>query len=380
MTKVTLRKRKLISGKISLYLDFYPTVLNVRTGKHTRHEYLGLYLYPNPENDEQRLANDETYAIAMQVRDRRCEDIARRKYGLEKGIRPKVYDFIDYFSERCRGRSQSFYASLRLFKEFTGGSCGFEEITLTLCEKFRQYLLESETRNGHPISRNTASSYFSSFTYILKIAYNNKLIDANLHDCLTPIRKEEVQKGYLTDKELEQLFTTPCDNELLVRFTAFAYLTGWRLNEIMKLSWRDFEYDKEGNVYAILHSSKTGVVRRQPVSKNAYSVCGPKSVGLVFKGFKREMAYAPLQKWLKDAGITKHITMHSFRHSFATALTEREINIYTVSKLLSHKSIQSTQVYAGMSDKLKREAVEKLKIPGLSQKAGLLSWIKNKFK
>jgi site-specific recombinase XerD len=57
------------------------------------------------------------------------------------------------------------------------------------------------------------------------------------------------------------------------------------------------------------------------------------------------------------AGITKPITFHSSRHSFATMMLTLGVDIYTVSKLLGHKSVQTTQIYAKIVNKKKESAV-----------------------
>ena len=69
--------------------------------------------------------------------------------------------------------------------------------------------------------------------------------------------------------------------------------------------------------------------------------------------------------FLKDSGIEKHITFHCFRHTFATLQLAEGTDIYTVSKLLTHSNLATTQVYADVVDELKRDAAERisLKIP-----------------
>jgi len=66
--------------------------------------------------------------------------------------------------------------------------------------------------------------------------------------------------------------------------------------------------------------------------------------------------------WLKDAGIEKNITFHSFRHTYATLQLEFGTELYTVSKLLGHRSIKTTQIYAKVKDKLKAEAAGRIKL------------------
>ena len=69
-----------------------------------------------------------------------------------------------------------------------------------------------------------------------------------------------------------------------------------------------------------------------------------------------------IQQWVKDAGINKHITWHSGRHTFATMALSSGVDLYTVSKLLGHREIRTTQIYAKLIDKKKDGAVDNLPI------------------
>ena len=62
--------------------------------------------------------------------------------------------------------------------------------------------------------------------------------------------------------------------------------------------------------------------------------------------------------WAVRAGITKDITFHSGRHTFAVLMLDLGAEIYTLQKLLGHKEIQTTQIYAKILDKKKQEAVD----------------------
>ena len=83
----------------------------------------------------------------------------------------------------------------------------------------------------------------------------------------------------------------------------------------------------------------------------------------VFEGLKYS-AYSNkhLFQWIGAAGITKDITFHCFRHTYAILQLANGTDIYTVSKLLGHKELKTTQIYAKVIDKMKREAVDKIKI------------------
>ena len=67
-----------------------------------------------------------------------------------------------------------------------------------------------------------------------------------------------------------------------------------------------------------------------------------------------------LLRWCMNAGITKHITFHCARHTAATLLLDAGADLYSVMKILGHKDIRTTQIYAKIMDKKLRETAELL--------------------
>ena len=59
MSKVTLRNKKITGGKLSLYLDYYPPIIDSKTAKETRREFLKLFVYENPKSTEEKKHNSE---------------------------------------------------------------------------------------------------------------------------------------------------------------------------------------------------------------------------------------------------------------------------------------------------------------------------------
>jgi site-specific recombinase XerD len=81
----------------------------------------------------------------------------------------------------------------------------------------------------------------------------------------------------------------------------------------------------------------------------------------VFKGLKYSAWHnIKLQQWVMRAGISKTITFHCARHTYATLQLTLGTDIYTVSKLLGHKDLKTTQVYAKIIDDKKKEAANKI--------------------
>ena len=83
----------------------------------------------------------------------------------------------------------------------------------------------------------------------------------------------------------------------------------------------------------------------------------------VFEGLKYSAYHNKhLFQWIGAAGITKDITFHCFRHTFATLQLSEGTTLYTVSKMLGHRNIKTTQIYAEIVNKTKREAADKIKL------------------
>ena len=86
--------------------------------------------------------------------------------------------------------------------------------------------------------------------------------------------------------------------------------------------------------------------------------CGERSTGTVFKGLSYSIVSYNLKEWIKAAGIDKHITFHCLRRTFASLEVSMGTPIYTVSKMLGHKNVSTTQIYADLNDANKRKASE----------------------
>ena len=136
----------------------------------------------------------------------------------------------------------------------------------------------------------------------------------------------------------------------------FACMTGLRISDILQLKWEDIELSPDGGYCMRIRTQKTKTQATLPISEEAISYCGDRTRGLVFKGFSRAHTRQPFKQWLKDAGITKKMTFHGLSHTFATLLVTNGTDIYTVSKMMTHKNVGTTQIYAEVASSKKRNA------------------------
>ena len=362
-TKVFLRQRKLNSGKITLYLDYYPPLRDPVTQDRVFRDYLCIYLVDNPKFAIEKEANKEKLRQANAIRSERELAIIRGQFDFLDKHKQKM-DFLAYFRKKLESKDQKWIRVYDHFKNYCHGKCLMSDITVPFCEGFREYLLKAKhlKNESMDLSQNSAAGYWSTFRGCLKIAYHEKMLKENVNDFLESISGTSSRREYLTLEEVRQLANTPCDVPDLKNASLFSCLTGLRISDILALDWSNIVKAQDGGWCIRIRTEKTDTEATLPLTDEAYKLCGKRSTGPVFKNLKRYNTHAPLKEWVEAAGITKHITFHCFRHTFATLQVNEGTDIYTVSHLLTHANVGTTQIYADIVDKSMRDAVERIKI------------------
>ena len=361
---VTLRTRSLKNGMLSYYLDYYPGYRDQETMKTIRHEGLNIYIYANPKNERERNFNATMSEKAEAIRCRRFESIVNDRYDFFDRHKLKA-DFLEYYRRQLRKHDQKWEFVYHHFYNFVHGKCTFEEIDIDLCNKFREYLLNAkQLRRDGRISKNSASGYWSTFRGLLKILYRNRLITTNINDFLDKIATEDTPKDYLSVEELYKLAETPCKKPILKTAALFSCLTSLRISDILSLQWHEIVDFAAGGkcVHTITQKTKTEDII--PISDEALQLIGysPEKTGLVFKGLKRSWTQQPMKEWIRKAGITKNITFHSYRRTYATLQGAAGTDIRTIQSNMAHKSITTTQRYMKVVDSNKREASNRISL------------------
>ncbi len=393
-TKVKLRQKAISGNKQSLYLDFYPAIPHPETGKPTRREFLGLYIFGklNKIGKLEKLVHkklhpldqnhdEETQKLAEQIRQNRENHLNKPEIytGFEKEqLKIRIQgeqNFIEYFKSLTDKRIDSNYdnwnSTYKYLDAFTKGNLKFMDLNEKFCNDFKEFLLNTKSNksNKATLAQNSAVSYFNKLKASLKQAYKDGLLSIDLNAKIEPIKQAETHRNFLTIEEMNKLVKTECNNPLLKRAALFSALTGLRFSDIKKLVWGELEFI-EGNGYFIqFKQQKTKGAEMMPISEQAYSLLGERKEpnSLVFEGLTYS-AYENkhLAKWIGLAGIEKDITFHCFRHTFATLqLSKRPdgsagTDIYTVSKMMGHRDLKTTQIYAKIIDQTKREAANKI--------------------
>lgn len=293
-----------------------------------------------------------------------------------KHIEIQKSSFIDYLeklSKKRKGNNITVWnIAIQYLKDFTNDQLLFEQLNTDLFDEFKDYLLTTKSKRSKSkkLSKNSAVSYFNKIKAGLKQAFIDGYLIQNLNDKIRPIKEEETHKQFLTIEELKKLVLYPCKSEVHKNAGLFSALTGLRFSDIQKLTWNEIEYiEKEGYILKY-KQKKTSNVEVIPISDQAYSFTNgtrnPKEMDQTKKVFENLVYSAQrntlLKEWIQSAGITKNITFHCFRHTYATLQLYNGTDIYTVSKMLGHKNLKNTQIYAKIVDAKKRETVNKIQL------------------
>ena len=367
--KVHVRQKPGGRGKLILYLDFSRPIINPDTGKPTRREFPGLSIFEKPRTTEEAAHNAAQRATAEKIRAIRQQQILSGEYGQKE--EKQSADFVAYFrqlaSQRKGSNSDNWASTLNYLEGFTGGAAKFAALDVRFCEDFRDYLLTtpSSRSSATNLSQNSVASYFNKFKAALKQAYRDGYLTTDLNARIGTVKQAETHRKYLSLEELQMLAKTDCDDPILKRAALFSALTGLRFSDIQKLVWGEVCHSTTSGHYLQFKQKKTGGAETLPIGEQAANLLGergepdaPIFKGLVYSAWQN----LKLKRWILKAGISKDVTFHSFRHTYATLQLSLGTDIYTVSKMLGHKDLKTTQLYSKIVDEKKREAADRIQI------------------
>ncbi|MGG5511025.1 tyrosine-type recombinase/integrase [Myroides odoratimimus] len=365
--KITLRERLLPSGKINLSIEYYKgTILQPNGKRKTVRDYenLKLFLHSEPKNPSERKENKETLALAKQILAIREAEFYQGRFELKNTTKGKR-TFLDYFQEKTEEKSDSpknygnWTATLIHLKRCISPNTIFDDIDEKFIKRVRTYFdKEARTKSDLPLSLNSKYSYFNKFKACLRAAFDEGYLALNYAAKIKSFEQAESQREYLTFNEVQQLANTECKYEVLKRAFLFSCLTGLRWSDIHNMTWSEVR-DEDDSSRVNFRQEKTDGVEYLYISTQARELLGERKGNRdrVFIGLRYSAVYNnAIVLWCNKAGISKHITFHSARHTNAVLLLENGADIYTVSKRLGHREIRTTAIYAKIVDEKMKEA------------------------
>jgi len=332
---VRLMQRKLSSGKTALYLV---TTMNGR-----RH-FESLHLIVPSDRDGKR----EVLQLAHEIKARREIEVQSAQYGVVPKFKQEQ-DFIAYFEALSKTRHNTWNSVLLHLKDFTRHEVSFKQINQQWLNDFQDFILGR-------VGPNSANVYLHKIKAALNRAVRDGILATNPCNRIDIVKTKPTERTFLTFEEVQLLAATPTEHPEIKRAFLFSCFTGLRLSDVKRLTRREIAGDQ-----IQFRQQKTGGFEYLPLSPTALQLIGTlpeQDDERIFKLPKSEGGlWTHLQIWVTRAGITKHVSFHVARHTFATMALSHTKDLYMVSKLLGHKDIKHTQIYARIVDDRKREAV-----------------------
>lgn len=357
---VKVRSRNIVGGSKSLYLDIAWNGLRKR-------EFLKLYITPG-KSPMDRAINRETTQLAETIRSKRQIELQSTPQGVSVDFKSKVaiIAYIEYFiSLEDRSNNQSYQCVVNNLRRYGVNRLEIGEVTTDFIEDFQLFLKTTDPITGKSLAINSINKYMICFKAVMNYAVKKDVIYKNPFSNFKILSTEDTHRSYLTIEELRKMAQTDCEHPELKRMFIFSSLTGLRWSDINALTWN--EVIKTPNGFKLDYRQvKTGNYENLDLNSQAISIIGESGSGRIFRfDMSNPAMRAYLKKWVVLSGITKHITFHSARHTFATLQLEYGTDIFTVSKLLGHRSIKTTQIYSHIMNKAIKEAVDRMPDIGL---------------
>jgi integrase len=377
---IKVRFKKLANGNQSIYLDYY-------TEGKREYEFLKLYLIPERTPIDKE-TNHQTLNLANAIKSKKIVELQNTVHGFKFSSLKQKMRLVDYLKaiaaekkkeagNAVRGQHQRFESVIKHILQYSGEQATFKQVTKEYCSGFINYLNTvensvygkgvSETFTSGLLSENTKCAYIRVLNVTFNRAIREGILAVNPFTLLPKQehpKKQRYNREYLTIEEVRQLAKTPCMKPNIKNAFLFSCFSGLRFSDIKALTWGQLQTDNEGKMVIRYTQQKTNKPEYLQLSDEALKFLPEnqdvKKDDIIFPLQRNARTNEILKGWICSAGITKRVTFHVSRHTNATLLLSYGVPIETVSKLLGHADIQTTQIYAKVIDKNKRDAVSKL--------------------
>ena len=354
---VQLREKKLKDGSVSLYLDIY---LN---GRRT-YKFLKMYLSPGTSKTIQA-KNKATLLAAQKIAADTLVKMTNDRAGIFTEDRTTtllewmwIYHDKRLKSGQSPARAEAIGRVIRIIEQEDYANIRLSDINERTLEKIIATLDNGKRKP------NTVRTYYMTIVAALNVAVKERKISRNPNELLDTEIKPKLKKTdreYLTMDELDRFEAVKVNKkgvEVQRAFVFSARYSGLRLSDLRKLKWSDIQ---DGQIR--LNMTKTRMSVAVPLTQAAIDFLGTNDSEYVFPGLQevaRGLTFHYIRRIARLAGIQKEISMHTSRHTFAVALLSAGVDIYTVSKLLGHRTVSVTEIYADIIDSRRNDAMEKL--------------------
>jgi len=315
---------------------------------------------------ESKAQNEITRKAVEKLKAERTAEIVGGKFGIETSQKNKnKMLLVDYINSLLNG-SKKAENTKNNYKTLIYHIQSFSTNT-RLCDVDKKWVLSYiDFLEGKKAT--SIKQYCILLSAILAKAVKDKLISSNAFKELNKEQKptaKRAKREYLTIEELDDIVAKFPQNTNLqkdcLKMFLFGCYTGLRFSDIEKITWEDIKKDaSNGKYYFDIEMQKTKEIVKGYLSKKTLEVIGePNGLkGNIFMPISPASINKVIKKSAKLAGVDKNICFHTSRHTFAVNLLAGGMDIYSVSRLLGHTDIKTTQIYLEMMPKKQIEAAD----------------------
>ncbi|WP_223034064.1 site-specific integrase [Hanstruepera marina] len=343
-------------------------------------------------NQEARIINEFLDQVSSELHQSKNElksegkiisaQTVKARYLKEDELNFSLNDIIKYHNEDMVGKlkwgtqknyftTQGYIADF-IFIKYKVTDMYLKQLDYNFILRFEKYLRSYiPTDHQKPMGNNTVMKHIERFRKMITLAYKLEWIERDPFINFQS-KFEKVERGFLTELELlsiEEKYFSIERLRLVKDLFIFACYTGLSYIDVVNLTENDINYGIDGEFWITMKREKTNNQLRIPIL--------PKALGIIMK-YKRnpralangtifpKMSNQKLNAYLKEIAdlceIKKNLTFHLARHTFATTVTlSNGVPIETVSKLLGHSRISTTQIYAKVIERKVSEDMGVLK-------------------
>jgi len=212
--KIQLKKKKLTSGKYSLFIEYYKGYHideNGKTKHHREFEYLKRYVFPNPKSLEEKNKNKENLLFAEQVLALRKADFIQGKYKIKNKNKGKLL-FLDYYiklkEERfaSKGNYDNWDAAQKHLERYSKSHIALDDIDEKFVKGFKKHLnAHAKTKSNIGLSQNSKYTYFNKIKACLRQAFEDGYIIDKAVIKVKGFDQGESTREYLSQDELNAI-------------------------------------------------------------------------------------------------------------------------------------------------------------------------------
>jgi site-specific recombinase XerD len=307
------------------------------------------------------------------------ENLKNELFGLTESKRMLVPIFQDHNNkikelvgkEYAPGTLERYTTSLKHTIEFMRWKYNISDIDITKIDHAFVTDYEFWLRSIRNCNNNTAVKYIKNFNKIIKLCLANDWLEKNPFANYKS-KVKEVERVYLTEEEIQSIIEKDFKTERLslVRdIFLFSCFTGLAYIDVKNLTKSHISYGIDGEKWIFTHRQKTESASKIPILPVTQMIidkyenhpqCNNEDKLLPILSNQKMNAY--LKEIAGVCEIEKELTFHIARHTFATTVTlTNGVPIESVSKMLGHKNLRTTQHYAKVLDRKVSEDMKILK-------------------